>query len=147
MVCKSFLNNGLDRKFPGFPVPFGVTPKIETAEGIPPNTRVCYRPPATARICPFAESGFCGKTYPRLREMMAAALFAALAKWGTFSRVTRVVGPETLSEAATLPDELKIGVPIHRDPNTLLRCRWSSRAAGSRQALSQLRDPTSACAV
>lgn len=59
---------------------------------------------------------FCATAYPSVREIAVAALFAAAATTGTLSRVTRVVGPETLRAAAIFPEASKMGAAMQREP-------------------------------
>src|SRR5579884_342267 len=63
-----------------------------------------------------ASDVFSPTEYPSVLEIAIAAFFAAAAIAGTRSRVTRVVGPETLKAAAILPEASKIGAPMQRDP-------------------------------
>src|SRR3954452_21091796 len=80
------------------------------------SLRICRPKRAGSSLPTFASSAFSTAEYPRLFEIVIAAFFASAAKAGTFSRVTRVVGPETLRAAAIFPEDSKIGAPIQRDP-------------------------------
>src|SRR3954470_15888014 len=76
-----------------------------------------YRAASMARSPATLLSGVLSSTaYPKLLETAIAALRAAAANVETLSRVTRVVGPDTLTAAAIFPEASNIGAPMQRDP-------------------------------
>jgi len=64
----------------------------------------------------FSLSPGSGRLAARFVETSAAACLAAAAKVGILSRVTRVVGPDTLSAAMTRSDASRMGAPMQREP-------------------------------